>query len=212
MKNSNDFFSKNYVINEMIVKEVKNLNLNIDEFILLLYFINSDTQKLDVQNICSHTAYKEVEVLAIINSLVEKKLLDLVTKKDERGKLADFVNLDGLQVYLQQTKSNQKEATKTDIYTIFEKEFGRTISSMEYEIINAWLEKDFSEELIKLALKEAVYNGVSNLRYIDKILFEWQKNGIKNKSDYEAYNAKRKSHKKMADDLFDYDWLSDESE
>ena len=49
---------------------------------------------------------------------------------------------------------------------------------MEYEIINAWLLKGFSEELVLGALKEAVYNGVSSLRYIDKILFEWQKKAI----------------------------------
>ncbi len=41
---------------------------------------------------------------------------------------------------------------------------------MEYEIIGAWVEKGFKEQLILEALKEAVYNGVTSLRYIDKIL------------------------------------------
>ena len=54
---------------------------------------------------------------------------------------------------------------------------------MEYEIINAWLEKSYSEEMIIGALKEAVYNGVNNLRYIDKILYEWSKKGFKNMND-----------------------------
>ena len=49
------------------------------------------------------------------------------------------------------------------------------LSPMEYEIIKAWLDNDMSEELIKEALKEATFNGVSNLRYIDKILYEWGK-------------------------------------
>ena len=207
---TDDYFSKNFVINEQIIKETKNLNLSLEEFVLLVYFINTDFKKLDVQNICSCTPYNEQEVLSIINSLEEKKLIDLVSKKDERGKLADFVSLEGLKEYLVSTKS-KKIINKSDIYSTFEKEFGRTISSMEYEIINAWIEKGFSEELILLALKEAVYNGVSNLRYIDKILFEWQKNGVKNKDDIDSY-IKKNNQKKSSDDLFDYDWLADETE
>ena len=35
------------------------------------------------------------------------------------------------------------------------------------------------------SVKEAVFNGVSNLRYIDKILYEWGKAGIKNVNDVE---------------------------
>ena len=212
MEKYSAFFSKKYVVDEILIKEVKNLNLIISEFILLIYFINSDSKKLDIQNICAHCSYTEEEILSAINSLIEKKLIDLVSEKDERGKLADFVSLDGLINYLSQTNKNQVNITKrTDIYSVFEKEFGRTISSMEYEIINAWLEKDFSEELILLALKEAVYNGVSNLRYIDKILFEWRKNGVNNKADFESY-MKRSSSKKSNNDLFDYNWLDDESE
>ncbi len=95
------------------------------------------------------------------------------------------------------------------MYTFFEKEFGRTISSMEYEIIHAWLEKGFSEELILGALKEAVYNGVNNLRYIDKILYEWQKKGYKTMKDVEKNNFKRNNEKTEMKELFDYNWLDD---
>ena len=54
---------------------------------------------------------------------------------------------------------------------------------MDYEIINAWISNGYSEELITAALNEAVYNGVTNLRYIDKILYEWNKKGIKSAKD-----------------------------
>ena len=33
--------------------------------------------------------------------------------------------------------------------------------------------------LIQAALREAVMSGKLNFRYIDRILFEWKKNGIK---------------------------------
>ena len=66
-----------------------------------------------------------------------------------------------------------------------------------------------TEEILKLALKEATYNGVSNFRYIDRIIHEWKKKGIKTKDDVIKNNEefrKNKSDKKQ--ELFDYDWLN----
>ena len=89
---------------------------------------------------------------------------------------------------------------------------------MEYEIIKAWLENNISEELIREAVKEAVFNGVSNLKYIDKILYEWGKKGIKTASDVEENIKKRniaKDKEKSKDndidlDIMDWDWFEDE--
>ena len=103
---------------------------------------------------------------------------------------------------------NETESKDTTLFDKFEKEFGRTLSPIEYEIIGAWIEGDFSEELILLALKEAIYNGVSNLRYIDKILYEWNKKGIKSKEDIEKEREKF-SKKDSKKEVFDYDWLNE---
>ena len=83
---------------------------------------------------------------------------------------------------------------------------------MEYEIIGAWIENGISEETIILALKEAIYNGVSNLRYIDRILSEWTKKGIKTEDDVlkSRMNFKKKKESKPSDDILNYDWLNDE--
>ena len=69
--------------------------------------------------------------------------------------------------------NNTSNSENSNIFEIIEKEFGRTLSPIEFEIIKAWLDNDMSEELIREAIKEATFNGVSNLRYIDKILYEW---------------------------------------
>jgi DNA replication protein len=100
------------------------------------------------------------------------------------------------------------EKNNTNIYEVFEKEFGRTLSPMEYEIIGGWLDKDCTEELILLALKEAVYNGVNNMRYIDRIIYEWIKKGIKTKQDVEN-NRKQFKKKEQTIEVVDYDWLND---
>ena len=80
---------------------------------------------------------------------------------------------------------------------------------MEYEIINAWLQHNYTEELIIGALKEAVYNGVKNFRYIDKILYEWNKKGFKTMNDVNNH-LQRSDEKKEESELFDYNWLDDE--
>ena len=110
---------------------------------------------------------------------------------------------------IEEEKEEQKKEIKTDIYKEFETEFGRPITSMEYEIINAWLSHNYSEELIIGALKEAVYNGVRNLRYIDKILYEWNKKGFKTMNEVNNH-LEKKDVKKEDSELFDYNWLDDE--
>ena len=86
----------------------------------------------------------------------------------------------------------------SDIYSLFERELGRTLSSYEYEIIGKWIEKGVSEDTIKRALKEAILNGVTNFKYIDKIIYDWSKNSVK-----------QREKKETLEDLFDYDWLDD---
>ena len=66
-----------------------------------------------------------------------------------------------------------------DIYSTFEKEFGRPLSPMECESLAMWIDQDGQDPtIIKAALREAVMSGTINFRYIDRILFEWKKNGI----------------------------------
>ena len=86
------------------------------------------------------------------------------------------------------------------IFEVIQKEFGRTLSPMEFEISKAWLDNGMDEDLIKEAIKEASFNGVSNLRYIDRILYEWGKNNIKTVQDVEKNRNKRRVEKEKIDD------------
>lgn len=67
----------------------------------------------------------------------------------------------------------------TDLYSLFEKEFARPLTPLELETITKWLDEDrFPEELIVLALKEAVFSGKVHFNYIDRILLEWNRNRV----------------------------------
>ncbi|MFK4997779.1 DnaD domain-containing protein [Bacillus sp. N9] len=66
-----------------------------------------------------------------------------------------------------------------NLYTLFEQEFGRPLSPLECESLAMWIDQDKHDPvLIKAALREAVLSGKLNFRYVDRILFEWKKNGI----------------------------------
>lgn len=204
------FKSKKFVTNNIYIKKVLQLNLSLEEFIMLTYFDNDYNAYLDIVHLSEILGFKEEKAYKVFNNLISKKLITIETTKDIEGRMIEKVNLDNFYKMLKEDDNEeQKVALKTDIYSDFEKEFGRTITSMEYEIINAWLEKGYGEELIKGALKEAVYNGVKNLRYIDKILYEWSKKGFKTINDVNNHLEKKET-KVKGKELFDYNWLDDE--
>ena len=109
-----------------------------------------------------------------------------------------------------------QEEVKTDIFKTFEQELGRTISSMELELINGWLSNGTSEELVLGALREAVYNGVTSFKYIDRIIYEWEKKGFKTMDDVSKHLMSRRESKssnesinKKEQEVADYDWVNE---
>ncbi len=106
--------------------------------------------------------------------------------------------------------AEEKTLDNSDLYSIFEKEFGRTISPLECQIIKGWIDDKIPHELILEGLKEAVYNGANSFRYIEKILYDWRKKGYKTKEDVINAKAKYRENKKEVKDIFHYDWLNDD--
>ena len=204
------FKCQKYITNSLFIKKTLTLNLTLEEFLMLTYFDNDYNNYLNINELSNNIGLSEDRAYEIFTSLLSKKLIDIKTEKDIEGRLIEKVSLDNFyEMIMEDKEESHKKEIKTDIYTEFEREFGRPISSMEYEIINAWLEHNYSEELIVGALKEAVYNGVKNLRYIDKILFEWNKKGFKTMNDVNNH-LEKKEVKKEDSELFDYNWLDDE--
>ncbi len=190
-----EFLKKDFIINTNIVKTISNLDITIKEFMLLLYFININNS-LDLKNIKDKIGLDDEDILNTYSSLLTKKLISVSLVKTN-GLSSEEINLD--MFYDKLIMNTKTEEVSTDIYSKFESEFGRVLSPIEYETINRWLSSGVKEDLILSALKEAVVSGACNLRYIDKIIYSWTKKGkSEEKEDYQ--------------ELFDYDWLGDESE
>ena len=201
--------SKNYVVSDFLIKNYKVWNLDVDEFIILIYLMNSSNLVCDYKLISSELGMDLELVMNKINELSIKKLLEIKVLKNSSNKLEEQISLDLLynKVFMQIIDVKEEE-DKSNIYSVFESELGRTLSPIEYELINGWLECNYKEEIILAALKEAVFNGVNNFRYIDRILFEWNKKGIDTVDKISKY--KKEFRKDTNVEVPDYDWLNDE--
>ena len=200
--------SKNYVVSDFLIKNYKVWNLDVDEFIILIYLMNSSNLVCDYKLISSELGMDLELVMNKINELSIKKLLEIKLLKNSSNKLEEQISLDLLynKVFMQIIDVKEEE-DKSNIYSVFESELGRTLSPIEYELINGWLECNYKEEIILAALKEAVFNGVNNFRYIDRILFEWNKKGIDTVDKISKY--KKEFRKDTNVEVTDYDWLND---
>lgn len=71
----------------------------------------------------------------------------------------------------------------------FEQELGRPLTEIECNFIRDWMTAHFSEELILEALKRGVSAGIRNFRYLDSILREWEKKGLRTREEIESDDA-----------------------
>lgn len=217
-----DIFKQGHIVIPLfLLQHYKDLKLEINEFIFLMYLYSLGNKFLfDPSKFASDLNLELKDVMNYIGLLSDKKFISVDVMKNEKGLMEEVVLLDGFYNKLSLITMDQvnqvSKSENSNIFEIVEKEFGRTLSPIEYEIIKAWLDNDMSEELIKEAIKEATFNGVSNLRYIDKILYEWGKAGIKTAQDVENNRKKRAKVREEStsdvsiDDIVDWDWFDDE--
>lgn len=198
--------NNNFIIPNYLVKYLSKFDLNINELMMLIYFLNNKEKLIfNPKKISDDLYISQNDVLEIINSLMEKTYISIEMSKTN-GIIEEFISLDlffaKINSFLVDT---DKIDNSSDIYSKFEKEFGRTLSPVEYETINKWIESNISIELIEAALKEAILSGVNSIRYIDKILFEWNKKGYKTSSDI----VSKKNNEEYIEEIYDYDWLNE---
>ena len=194
------------IIPNYFIRYYKKFNLENNELLMLIYLLNCNEKLiLDNKKISKDLYLEENEVLNIISSLIEKNYISIEMSKNN-GIIEEYISLD---LFYEKINSclieNDKKDNSSDIYSKFEKEFGRTLSPVEYETISKWIESNIPIDLIEAALKEAILSGVNSIRYIDKILFEWNKKGYKTSSDIVNKNKKDE----YIEEIYDYDWLNE---
>lgn len=77
--------------------------------------------------------------------------------------------------YSNNRELNNSSNSNNDLFSLIENNFGRTLSSLEYQEICTWEDSD----LTRYAIKEAVLNGKCTIGYIRGILQNYKQNNIK---------------------------------
>jgi len=205
----------NVVIPLYLLQNYRKFSVSLEEFLFLMYLYNQgEVFVFDPSKIGKDLSISSSQVMEFISRLSEKHLVQVEVRRNDKNIMEENVSLHDFYQKLEFLLIDdvlEEEVLDSSIFEVIESEFGRTLSPMEYEIIKAWLENHTSEELIKEALKEATFNGVSNLRYIDKILYEWGKKGFKTADDVRRYQSQYRNASKDKDpqEVFEYDWLED---
>lgn len=198
-----------YTIPKYVLNYAKDFCLDLPSIILLIYFLNQKNKEVfNCKKIVEDLNFTEKELFNAISLLKDKRLISIEMEKNEVGILEEKIDVSSFYeiVFSKFINDADKESSESDLYDSFEREFGRTLSPMEYEIINNWIEQGINRELILEALKETVFNGVNNLRYVDKILYEWNKKGIKSPKDI---ISRQKKADDEASECYEYDWLNE---
>ena len=199
MATYNDYRSTGFTtISNNLLKYYSQLQLTETELVLILE-LEAWAQKNNTfpnNDILAQTmTLSPIEISQLIQQLLDKKVLILQQGQDKEGRISNFYDLSPL--YEKIDKLIDQQSSKDDTITVqnshnnivrdpiqtlvrqFEIEFGRLLSPIERQQIAAWINIDhYRLEVIKIALREAVLAQVYNLRYIDRILLNWQKHNL----------------------------------
>lgn len=184
------------------------LNISDAEFVLIVqleaFFQKGDNFPSN-EKIAANTNMSVSEIAGLIQRLIEKNYLTIEQITDNQGRIGNCYSLarlyDRLEEYLTNNvvikadnKQEIKPADNIDNSPInlllrkFEIEFGRYLSPIEREEIAAWIEADhYSPDIIELALRESVLSQVYSLKYVDRILLNWQRHNLKTAEDVSRF-------------------------
>ncbi|WP_028044681.1 DnaD domain protein [Candidatus Stoquefichus massiliensis] len=134
-------------------------------------------------------------------SKIDETLISLVDKHFISRK-SGTLDLRPLEKQLLNQQNAEVEET-IDLVSVFEDAFGRTLSQREVQLINSLKCQGHSDDMIIDALNESVKSGVITFRYIEKILDNWTKYGVKRRY---ASTPSQYDKNQVEDKIKDYKW------
>ncbi|VTS74121.1 DNA replication protein [Streptococcus canis] len=184
--------SGNLVLPSTLLFYYKDIFKSSDDFLVWQFFYLQNTTKRDdlaPSQIANALGKSVADINKIISSLTSQELLDMKTI-ELAGEIEIIFDASPVLAKLDQLVAKQTAAEATHqeepnhfkhLVDDFERELGRFLSPFELEDLEKSLHDDKTDpDLIREALKEAVFNGKTNWKYIQAILRNWRKEGIVN--------------------------------
>ncbi|HFI0000709.1 TPA: DnaD domain-containing protein [Streptococcus suis] len=201
MNYSQQFRQGNVVIPAALLFHYKELFSSADDFLIWQFFFYQNTSHLESlapSEVAQATGKTVAQVNQAIENLQESGLLEFKTISiaGEIEMIFDALPaLEKLDLLLEPKQPVEMVRTENDLKTLvgdFERELGRFLSPFEIEDLQKTVEDDkTSVDLVRAALKEAVFNNKTNWKYIQAILRNWRREGITTVAQVEAKNIER---------------------
>src|SRR5665648_574733 len=195
------FFSGVVSIPKYLLTHYKKIGLSDGEMMVLIQILceAESNPYPSIATLAGRMTAPAVEIEEFVGRLVEKKLLTIErywNPIDQKwANTYSFVKqLDEERSLKQHQSSSHPISTSINpsmenLVHTFEQELGRLLTHLECENIDRWLSSHFTEELIIEALRRGVSAGIRNFRYLDSILREWEKKGLRTRAEIEAEDA-----------------------
>ncbi|MBS4176594.1 DnaD domain-containing protein [Lederbergia citrea] len=185
----------------LLIQKYREIGLDEKELVLLLHilsFAEKGNEFPTPEQISERMTITSSECSSVLRRLVQLEMIKIEEGSSEEIRFEKY-SLTPLWMKLVNEMIQEKKQLdiknifleEQDIYSTFEKEFGRPLSPIECESLAMWIDQDGQDPvIIKAALREAVMSGKVNFRYIDRILFEWKKNGIQTLEQARVHSLK----------------------
>lgn len=199
------FKSGNLIIPSALLFHFKEIFDSSDDFLVWQFFYLQNTTSLEEvapRQIAENIGKTLTEVNRSMSHLTEKGLLQYKTIElnGETEVIFDAsAALEKLDEILA-AKTGDQQPVKTaqnilkDLVDTFQQELGRLLTPFEIEDLTKTIQDDQTNpDLVKAALREAVFNGKANWKYIQAILRNWRREGITSLAQVEAKRAEREA-------------------
>ena len=198
------FKSGNLVLPSALLLHFKELFPSSDDFLVWQFFYLQNTtglEEMSPSQIAERIGKEISDVNQSISNLTERGLLQYRTIElnGEIELLFDAsLALERLDDLLGVAHSNSDQLTPQnqlkDLVEIFQQELGRLLTPFEIEDLTKTIQEDKTNpDLVKAALREAVFNGKANWKYIQAILRNWRREGITTLAQVEAKREEREA-------------------
>lgn len=194
--------SGSIAIPKLLLRHYKQLGLTEVEFMLLLHlhsFMEEGISFPTPAELSDNMTLTPAQCMETLRKLLQKGFVSIEEHVDQ-AILSEKYSLKPLWEKLvshlaSESAGGGRREEEQSVYTMFEQEFGRPLSPFECETLTMWMDQDGHDPaIIKAALREAVLSGKLNFRYIDRILFEWKKNGVRTIEQAKDYGKKFRKH------------------
>lgn len=210
------FFSGAVSIPKYLLTHYKEIGLNDREMMVLIQILceAESNSYPSAAVLAERMTQSTAEIESVLNQLTERKLVAVERHwNSNEGKWSNTYSIAKLMDELAELwaieRSQQLETERTlkqnqslqqgpvtpfnpameSLIHTFEQELGRLLTKLECENLERWLSAHYSEELIIEALRRGVSAGIRNFRYLDSILREWEKKGLRTRAEIEVEDA-----------------------